>query len=262
MYFRTAIGLMAVCLIFGCGRESSVVPDRAELLIYCGTTMIHPMREIADLIEAERGCVIKISKGASGHLLESIRFNQVGDLYLPGSESYMNTCREEGWVEETRFVGYNVAAIVVPSGNPLHLSNDPVALTNRDVLVILADPASGSIGREARAVLEWRGVSDAVFRNLPVWTADSKDITRAIREGTADVGINWYATTLWQENAAVVEGLLMEESIAPRKRLVLGLLRTSRFPDAARRFMEVAVSGEGRAIFEKYGFFQMGEADD
>lgn len=234
-----------------------------ELLIYCGITMIHPMREVADIIEAERDCVIKISKGGSGNLLRAIRFNKAGDLFLPGSETYIETCLQEGLVDETAFLGYNVAAIVVPKGNPRHISNDPGVLTNDSFVVIMADPDSGSIGREAKAVLERRGIFEALIKKGVFLTTDSKDITSAVKSGTADVGINWYATTLWKENAEFVDGLLMDEQYAPQERLTIGLLPYSRFPDTARRFMEYASSPEGRAIFRKYGFFPMsGSADD
>lgn len=259
---RTVVVALLVVAVVGCEKPRRAAAEREELLVYCGITMIQPMRKIADMIEDERGCVIKISKGGSGNLLKAIRFNQVGDLYLPGSESYIDTCRAEGLVEEVLFVGYNVAAIVVPKGNPLAIPNDPAFLTNRNCIVILADPGSGSIGREAQAVLTRRGVADDVYFNGPVLTTDSKDITRAIRQGTADVGINWYATTLWEENASDVDGLLMDEAVAPPKRLVLGLLHTSRFPEAARRFMEVAGSAEGRAVFKKYGFFLPDDRDE
>ena len=247
--------VMVLVLVFasGCGRPEAAPRD--ELLVYCGITMIQPMREVADIIEAERGCVIKITKGGSGNLLRAIRFNRAGDLFLPGRESYMETCLQEGLVEETAFLGYNVAAIVVPKGNPKHIPNDPEFLTNSTCVVIMADPGSGSIGLEAKAVLERRGVFEAVMKKGTFLTTDSKDITRALKSGTADVGINWYATTLWDENVAFVDGMLMDEQYAPQERLVIGLLHYSRFPDTARRFMEYASSPEGRAIFRKYGFF-------
>lgn len=60
-----------------------------ELLLYCGTTMVKPMKEIVAKIEKEENCKIHILKGVSGDLLQSILLNKQGDLYLPGSESYV-----------------------------------------------------------------------------------------------------------------------------------------------------------------------------
>ena len=39
------------------------------------------------------------------------------------------------------------------------------------------------------------------------------------------------------------------------QKLVIGLLKTTRYPEIASRFMAYATSPEGRAIFEKYGLY-------
>jgi len=254
--------LMLPLFVAGCGKGSSSNSVREELLIYCGTTMIQPMQEIAKVIEEERNCVIKLTKGGSGNLLKGIKANQAGDLYLPGGEAYMNICLADGYVHDAVCVGYNVAAIIVPEGNPKNISADLTRLTNSSCVVVLANPDSGSIGRQANAILEKYNLLKQVIENRPLLTTDSKDITRMVANGTADLGINWYATTLWPENTGRVDALMIDEQYAPRERLMLGLLSFSRFPEAARRVMEYAVSKEGREIFKKYGFYpQKGRED-
>ncbi len=228
--------------------------SRQELLIYCGITMISPMQEIASLVEKEKNCIFKITKQGSGALLKSIRANKVGDLYLPGSESYMKTALAEGLVTETAPVGFNRAALMVQKGNPLQITADVNNLTDPRIRVVLGSPESGSIGRETERILTRICIYQQALANSLFLTADSKGMTQAIRENKADLVLNWYATATLEENRTFLEALPLDEDMAPPHKLVLGLLKFSPYPDIARRFIEIATSEQGQAIFRNHGF--------
>ncbi|MGD9212194.1 MAG: substrate-binding domain-containing protein, partial [Desulfobacteraceae bacterium] len=93
--YACSICRKSVCLLIGttlllsvtqssCSKQEAHKTEK-ELLVYCGITMIKPISEIAGKIEQQHSCKITITKGGSGNLLQSIKVNQVGDLYLPGS---------------------------------------------------------------------------------------------------------------------------------------------------------------------------------
>ncbi len=245
-------GMLFVSL--GCSRQTTDEAER-ELLIYCGITMIKPMTEIAELIEAQYPCRITITKGGSGNLLKSIRVNQVGDLYLPGSESYIATCLKDGTVTERVHVGHNKAALMVQKGNPRGITADLNNLLRDDYYVVIGNPKSGSIGRETQKILESKGIFNRVTANARHLTTDSKDLIKVLADKEADLVVNWYATATWPENEPYVDALPIDSRFAKPKNLVLGLLKYSRYPEIAREFMALAASAEGRAIFKKYGLY-------
>lgn len=250
--------LSFLILIAGCGPpDSANGPAPKELLVYCGITMIKPMSEIAAQIEAEENCRVIVTKGGSGNLLQSIRVNQVGDLFLPGSDAYIETCRKEGLVVETAHVGYNKAALMVPKGNPKGITPDLDHLMSKAYYVVIGDPASGSIGKETKRILERKGIFEPVLANARRLTTDSKDLINVLRNREADLVVNWYATATWPENRSVVDVLPIDEAYATPKKLVLGLLKTSRQPEIARKFIGLAISEKGRAIFKKYGLYDV-----
>lgn len=252
---RFMILIFVGLLLAGCSKESSPEHPRKELLIYCGITMIKPMREISDIVENKMSCTVKIIKGGSGNLLRAIEINQVGDLYLPGSENYMDTCMEKELVKKAVCVGYNRAVMVVKEGNPLNIKpGDPACFTNSTYSISFADNNSGSIGREATSIFQKRGVLKEAIGNAPLFTTDSKDITKAVASGNADLGINWLATTMWPENTKTIDALNIDDKYTSSKRLMLGKLRYSQCPDAADLFIQYAGSPQGQAIFRKYGF--------
>ncbi len=233
--------------------------DKPQLLIYCGITMIKPMTEIKEIIEAQENCNIVITKGGSGNLLNSILHNQVGDLYLPGSDNYYKILFENypGIVTDTVFVGYNKAAMMVQKGNPKNIGNDLTNLSNKKYAVVIGNPESGSIGKETRKILEKRGIFTEVEANALKLTTDSKDLINVLRDNEADLVINWYATATWLENKNFVDILSIDEKYASKKRLVLGVLKYSKNPEIAKAFITLAASERGKTKFGKYGLYEV-----
>ena len=93
-----------------------------------------------------------------------------------------------------------------------------------------------------------------MLKNARELTTDSKRMIRLLREGHADVIVNWRATASWPENQAMVTALPIDEKYAKKKRLMLGMLKSSKHPEVARKFMSYAISDQGRAVFRRYGF--------
>jgi len=251
---RVLLVLLMTIFVFGGCQKAEQKESRKELLIYCGITMIMPMQEIAKIIEQEKNCTIKITKQGSGALLNSIKANRVGDLFLPGSESYIKTCIAEGLVKESVAVGYNRAALIVQKSNPLHITPDVKNLTNKQYRVVLGSAESSSIGRETERILTPLGIYQEALDIALFLTSDSKGMVKAILDKNADLVLNWYATSVWEENRTSMDGLLLDDKVAPPHKLVLGLLTFSPYPDIARRFMELASSKQGQEIFARYGF--------
>lgn len=228
-----------------------------ELLIYCGITMIQPMSEIASIIEQQEGVNISLIKGGSGNLLRAARFNNIGDLYLPGSDAYIKKATAEGLVTESVHVGYNKAAMMVRKGNPKGIKKNLNELKKPAYMIVIGDPDSGSIGKETKKILTAFNIFDEVRKNSLEFTTDSKRLTEVLKNGDADLVINWYATATWEGNREYIDTIEIDNTYAKAKRLILGLLKSSKHPDIARKFMLLATSEQGREIFNKYGLYHV-----
>ncbi|SMC37873.1 molybdate transport system substrate-binding protein [Desulfocicer vacuolatum DSM 3385] len=251
----TALFLLFCGIILpACPSEKPPTPT-PTMLIFCGITMIKPMMDIAEIIESKENINILITKGGSGNLLKSIVFNQKGDLYLPGSERYYQTIKTDhpGLIVDQVPVGKNRAAIMVQKGNPRQISSDLENFTRSEYAVIIGNATSGSIGKETRNIFTNKGIYEKVLANTMHLTTDSKDLARALREKKADMVINWYAVSTWEENAKFMDTIDIDPRHAKPKSLILGLLKFSKHPEIARKFMALAASPQGRAIFKKYG---------
>jgi len=218
--------------------------------------MYKPVSEIAEIIEKQENCKILITKGGSGNLYRSIVENKIGDLYLPGSEDYISRGINEGYVKDTVFVGINKAAIFVKNGNPKNVPQSIECLTDTNYRILIGNPNSGSIGEETKKILTKIGIYEKVKNRVKYQTIDSRDLNKAIKNNDADIVINWYATSTWENNSNYVKVLnIKNKDIFETKKLYIGLLIFSQQPDIAKKFMQYATSKKGNLIFAKYGLY-------
>lgn len=229
---------------------------KPTLLFYCGITMVKPMKEIAKIIEKKYHCNIKISQGGSKDLYESLKFSKKGDLYLPGSDSYRKNNLKDGLLLESTYIGYNQASIFVQKNNPLNIK-DLEDFVNEDLNSILCNPQSGSIGRVTKKIFTtYKNIDffEEAFDNAVEIGIDSRNINQALITKRVDLAINWKATAFWHENSKYIDVIQIDEKYAPKKKLVINLLKFSKHKDIARDFMSYASSLEGQEIMHKYGF--------
>ncbi len=248
--------LLFLSPLVGCDSEQSALRlpvSPKELLLYCGTTMAPAMRHIADLFEQQECCVVKIIRDGSGALQHSIHVNRVGDLYLPGSESYVEKCGNEGLVVEAHAIGINRAVLMVAPGNPLHISGDLNNFVAASYRTVLGLPQSGSIGLETQRLLSALGIYKQAVVQANVLARDSKDIFQAVAGGEVDLALNWYATAVSADNKAV-EVLEVENVVAAPHILRLALLKYSYDPVLAKKFILFVLSPVGQQILTEYVF--------
>lgn len=227
---------------------------RVELLLYCGITMVRPMTEIAQSFEKRENVKVTIAQGGSEDLFQSAKKSGVGDWYLPGEPSYREKHLKEGLFGEHKTVGYNQMALMVEKGNPKKVKADPRELLRKDLVAIIGNAESGSVGKEAKDVLDQLGIYPAVIRRAAFLSPDSRSLTNAMKKGEADITLNWRATGFFPENAARIDVIDLDPRLAQPQALLLIVLKSTKNPEIARRFMDFAAGEEGQAAFRKYGF--------
>jgi molybdate transport system substrate-binding protein len=227
---------------------------KPELLLYCGITMIRPMAEIAQTFEKRENVKITLAQGGSEDLYQSARKSGVGDLYLPGEPSYRTKHMKEGLLGEVVTVGYNQMALMVQKGNPKQVKADPRELLRRDLTVILGNAESGSVGQEAKSILDSLGIYHKAIKAAAFLAPDSRSLMNAMKKKEADLTMSWRATGFFADNLTTVDTIDLDPKLARPQALLLNLLTTSRNQELARRFMSFAAGNEGQAIFRKHGF--------
>lgn len=257
---RPLIWLLLSLLLVSCSSEDSKpLPTTAtephkELVVFCGITMIDPVRELMTQFEQANKVRMTMSYGGSNDLMQSIKLNRTGDIYFPGGDIFIAEADKEGLLKERQQVGINQAALFVRKGNPKGLTGDLDALLRPGVQVAIGHPDLGSIGKEAKRILDAKGIYSQVVAASAMLQPDSKALSGVLKEGKVDVVLNWKAVLHFQDNAEHMEMLPILGGYATPHKLTMAVVSFSREPELANRFLEFCASEQGRAVFARYGF--------
>lgn len=227
---------------------------KTETLLYCGITMVRPMTEIAQHFEKRENVKIVIAQGGSEDLFQSAKKSGVGDWYLPGEPSYYEQHLKEGLFGDHKLVGYNQMALIVQKGNPKGVKPDPREMLRKDLVAILGNAESGSVGKEAKDILDGLGIYPKTVKQAAFLAPDSRSLMNSMRKGEADLTMSWRATGFFADNAAKLDVIDLDSKLAKPQALLLVQLKSAKNPDLAKRFVAYAASEEGQAIFRKHGF--------
>lgn len=233
--------------------------NKKELIFYVGITMIKPIDLLAKEFEKEFNCKIKILQGGSQDLYNSIKSSQIGDLYLPGSLSYRTDNLKDGLLLDGQFVGFNKLSFIVKKGNPKNIKPSLEELINEELSVVLGNDQSGSVGLATKKLLEKFNLYEKAIMNATFLATDSRNLISAIKENKADLTLNWYATIFWDENKDFAEVISLDENLSNKSKLVINLLKTSKNPLLAKKFMDFASSQRSRDVFKDFGFLNENE---
>jgi molybdate transport system substrate-binding protein len=247
-------------LLVSCTSEDNKPPTttatgpQKELVVFCGITMIDPVRELMTQFEQANAVRMTMSYGGSADLMQSIKLNRTGDIYFPGGEGFIVDADKEGLLTERKQVGVNQAALFVRKGNPKGLTGDLDELLRPGVQVAIGHPDLGSIGKEAKRILDTKGIYSQMVASSAMLQPDSKALSGVLKEGKVDVVLNWKAVLHFQDNADHMEMLPIQGGFATPHKLTMAVVSFSREPELANRFLEFCASDQGRAVFARYGF--------
>lgn len=252
---RNSIGRVAVLALISIMPAAAVgQATKPEMLLYCGITMVRPMTEIAQSFEKRENVRITIAQGGSEDLYQSAKKSGIGDWYLPGEPSYRDKHLSEGLLGDHVNVGYNQMALMVQKGNPKRVKADPREMLRKDLIAILGNAESGSVGQEAKSILDRLGIYPQAVQAAAFLAPDSRSLANAMKKGEADVTLTWRATGFFADNAARLDVIDLDTKIAKPQALLLIQLKSSKHAETARRFMAFAAGDEGQAVFRRHGF--------
>ncbi len=246
---------VAIFLLTGCkDKKSNPQDNSSEMLIYCGITMVKPIKELSKIFKKRYNCKVDIVQGGSEDLYQSLIEAKRGDLYLPGSESYIKSHKKDGNFLKSVYVGKNVIALFVKKDNPLHIKASLSSLADLKYRVVISDPNTSSIGKATKLVLEKAGLYDQVYKNVIYLATDSRGINKMLLQDQCDVALNWRATAYFDDTKDKITALDLDPKYSLDKKLMLTMLKFTSNKKLAEEFMDLATSKKGKEIFKKYGF--------
>lgn len=273
---RSALGIIALIApvaLIGCARQEVRSPATATpstvsrnpgttpesmaagatLTIFAGAASMPALRELGPAYEKKTGIKVEITSSGSGAVLAQFMQEEFGDLYIPGSDDFMDKAEaKDAVLKDTRAVlVYLVPAICVPKGNPKSIKSLQ-DLSREDMRVVIGDVDSVCLGDIAKAVLTEAGLWEKVEPRIATYASSCEDTLNRLLMGEADVIIGW--DVFARQNPDKVESLPLTQKSARVRNIPAAVIKWSRQPEKAKELINFFRSPEGREIWTKHGY--------
>jgi len=228
--------------------ESSAGGASGEITVFAAASLTEAFTEIeAAFEEANPDADVQFSFAGSSTLAQQINQGAPVDVFASASPKQMQAVVDAGNAagEATVFV-QNTLQIVVPEGNPAGVTG--LADFGKQELAIALCAVQVPCGDAALQALQAAGVTPAP----DTLEQDVKAVLTKVMLGEADAGLVYRTDVL--SAGGSVEGLDYPEAAQAVNEYPIVALAGAPNPEGAQAFVDYVLSGEGKAVLEKYGF--------
>ncbi len=220
------------------------------ITILCGGSFRPPLEALVEAYQSETGAAVEISFGGSEELLPQIEIGKEGDLFVT-HDPYLDYTEEADALLDSVHVGFVAPVLVVGKGNPAGIESlDDLAKPG--VRVALPNPEYSTCGEMLDALLEKKGIKDAVVANAEGAIFRSHSETgNALKLGTREAGVMWNGTanTFKDDIDTIKTPYEYDETI---KVWIMGLSYTDQ-TEEVEAFLEFARE-HAEALFAEHGY--------
>ena len=247
----TAWLVVAALLASGCGLP---VGNQPTLVIFAGSASKPPLDELARSFEASHNAKVEITYGGSGTVLSQMILARTGDLYIPGSQDFMDTAESKGAVDPStrKVIAYLLPAIAVPKGNPKNIQTLQ-DLARPGLRVGIGNPDSVCVGLFAVEIFKSAGIWDKVQPNVVVQAKSCEDTANVLVLGQVDAVIGWDVFDDWQPDKITIVPLPKEQLVKVGN-IPVALSVYVKNRALAQDFAALVTGPEGKATFARYGY--------
>ncbi|MFB3881340.1 MAG: molybdate ABC transporter substrate-binding protein [Armatimonadota bacterium] len=246
-----AVAAVALLATF---RDPGGAAPKTHLMVFAGAASKPPSLEAKAAYEkAHPDVQIDITFGGSGTILQQMMLEEVGDIYMPGSDDFMDKAEEKKAVipQTRKIVCYLVPTICVQHGNPKKIRS-LTDLARPGITVGLAKPGAVCLGDASEAVLTKAGLLEKVKKNVITYAASCEHTQQLVQLGEVDAVIGWDAFKSWAPDQ--IDLVKIDPKYLRVHNIPAAVAVYSQQRPAAERFIAFLTSKQGKAIFAKHGY--------
>jgi molybdate transport system substrate-binding protein len=247
--FLSLIGAFCLLALTACSKKET--QDKLkELELLCGSSFPKPMEQLRAELTAQTGIQVPTTIAGSEDFLPLVKAGQKGDI-LVTHDPFLDYVRDANSLFDYVHVGFVAPVLAVQKGNPKGLRSIE-DLTQPGLKVALTDPQYSTCGEMVYALLEKKGIKEAVLKNVENrLTKGHSTLGNFLKTETVDAVIMWngVAHTFRDSLEVVKTPYEYDEEIRVH---IIGLSYTKK-PEALRQFINFART-KGPEIFAEYGY--------
>ena len=225
----------------------------AEVSVFAAASLTDALKPIATNYERQSGDKIIFNLGASSTLARQIEAGAPVDIFFSADEAKMDGLAKQGLIDnDTRKSRLGNSLVVVLASDSMLKIDSAYALTNSAVVKIaMAEPKSVPAGIYAKRWLEqlqlWPAIEPKV---VPV--ENVRAALAAVESGNVEAGV------VYKTDAGISKKVKVAYEVppkdAPEISYPIALVKESKQPGAAKKFLNYLDSREASDIFKQFGF--------
>jgi len=243
--------LISACVIplAGC-RKDKAPAAKKELVVLCGSSFPNPMKDLCSQFTAQTGIKIVTTVAGSEDFLPLVKVGQEGDI-LVTHDPYLDYVAEAKRLADHAQVGFVAPVVAVQPANPRGISSIE-DLTRPGLKVALSNPQYSTCGEMVFALLEKKGIKEAVMKNVGNrLTKGHHNLCNLLKTKTVDAIITWNGVAHTFRDSLEVVPTPYEYDDKIRVHIIS--LNYSAHTELLKKFMEFA-KDKGPEIFAEHGY--------
>jgi molybdate transport system substrate-binding protein len=236
-------------------------PSAKEIDVFCAAGLTGAFSELGQIYKNESNVSVTFNFDGAQVLRAQVENGAYADVLVSGSNKHTDALMAEGFMNNSSVSTFarNWQAIIVPKDNPANITNlsdlarsgIKIVMGTKDLPItditmqildkIANDPAYGPQYKES------------VLANKISEETNINFIVSKVALGEADAAFvhKSEVSTKYAEKVTLID---IPERYNVKSDYTIGVFNQSKFPDLARRFIELVKSSQGQAVLEKYGF--------
>jgi molybdate transport system substrate-binding protein len=219
---------------------SSAAPARPTVLAAASLTKVFPA------IDPNA----KYTFGGSGALETDIEQGAPADVFAAASPKQPAALLAKGLVDKPVEFATNTLVLIVPKGNPAHITSVS-DITKPGVKLVICD-ATVPCGDYARTAFKNLGITRTAMKNVVSQTTDVTQTVAEVALGQADAGFVYVTDANAAKGKVTV--VRLPAKAKPGAKDFIAVVKSAREPAAAKAFVALILSAAGQAKLRAAGF--------
>lgn len=239
--------------VVGLALIGSLSVRAAEITAFAAASLTDSLKEIGAAYEKQSGDRIIFNFGASSTLARQIEEGAPADIFFSADEAKMGGLEKKGLIlKETRKSRLSNSLVIVVSaeGGPAIESPKDLA-TDKVKRLALAEPKTVPAGIYAKGYLQRQNLWSAVEAKV-IPTENVRAALAAVEAGNVEAGI------VYRTDAAISKKVKVAYEVPradnPEISYPMAVVRETKQPEAAKKFLQYLDSDDAAKVFEKFGF--------
>ena len=189
VFFLLLTGILCALLVVGCSKKETK-NEQKELVLLCGSSFPKPMEQLCAEFTTQTGITVTTTIAGSEDFLPLVKTAQKGDI-LVTHDPYLDYVRDANALFDHVHVGFVAPVLAVQKGNPKGLTSIH-DLTQPGLKVALTDPQYSTCGEMVFALLEKKGIKEAIMKNVENrLTKGHSNLGNLLKTQAVDAVIMW-----------------------------------------------------------------------